>query len=152
MNTTDNDRKPGLLNVLACKCPRCRRGDMFKTNNAYNLRSFMKMNDKCEVCGQVFDMEPGFYYGTSYVSYAFTVAISAATFIAWWIFIGISISDNRIFWWIPVNALILLLLQPPLMRMARSVWLAFFVHYDRKWYSNAPQKPYSENEELKNAW
>jgi uncharacterized protein (DUF983 family) len=152
MNTTDNDKKPGLLNVLACKCPRCRRGDMFKTGNAYNLRSFMKMNDKCPVCGQVFDMEPGFYYGTSYVSYAFTIAISVATFIAWWVFVGISISDNRIFWWIPVNAVILLLLQPPLMRMARAVWLAFFVHYDRKWYSNAPQKPYSENKELRNAW
>ena len=150
--TTEDDKKPGAMNILACKCPRCRRGDMFRHNNPYRLRDFMKMNERCVVCGQVFDMEPGFYYGTSYVSYAFTIAISVASFIAWWVFIGISLNDNRVFYWIIFNALLLIGLQPPLMRMARAVWLAFFVRYDRHWKTNAPRKPYSENEALKNAW
>ncbi len=34
------------------------------------------------VCGQSFEIEPGFWYGTGFVSYALSVAVSVATFIA----------------------------------------------------------------------
>ena len=34
------------------------------------------MNKECPVCGQPTEIEVGFYYGTSYVSYALTVALS----------------------------------------------------------------------------
>jgi len=112
----------------------------------------MKMNDKCPVCKQVFDLEPGFYYGTSYVSYTFTIAIAIASFIVWWILIGISVNDNRIFYWLVVNAVILLLMQPLLMRLSRTIWLAFFVKYDADWAIHPPKKPYSENKDLKDAW
>ncbi len=46
------------------------------------------MNEKCPVCGQTTDMEPGFYYGTSYVSYALADAITVATLVTWWVLIG----------------------------------------------------------------
>jgi hypothetical protein len=58
------------------------------------MGEFTKMNEHCPVCGQVTEIEVGFYYGTGYVSYALTVAFSVATFIAWWVFIGISIYDK----------------------------------------------------------
>ena len=79
------------------------------------------------------EIEIGFYYGTSYISYALTVALSAFTFIAWWLIIGFSLEDQRLFWWIGINGTLLLLLQPWLMRLSRAVWLSFFVHYDRDW-------------------
>ncbi len=82
------------------RCPRCRRGDMFKNSNPYrklNLSYIFDMHDTCPVCRQKFDLEPGFWYGTGYVSYALAVAISATTFVAWWLIIGISTDDNRIF-------------------------------------------------------
>ena len=33
------------------------------------------MHDNCPECGQKFDLEQGFWYGTGYVSYALAVAI-----------------------------------------------------------------------------
>lgn len=110
------------------------------------------MNDECPVCKQPFDLEPGFYYGTSYVSYAFTIAITVASFIAWWILVGISVNDNRVFYWLISNAVLLLVLQPVLMRLARTIWLSLFVGYDVDWPIHEPKKPYSENKDLKDAW
>ena len=110
-----SDEKPNLiLSIFQNKCPRCRRGKMYKYPNVYNLRNFMKMNERCPVCGQSLDMEPGFYYGTNMISYALAVLFSVATFILWWILIGFSLQDKRFFVWIGVNAVLLVLLQPPL--------------------------------------
>ncbi len=92
------DRKPGYLWSLAHqKCARCRQGNMFKHSNAYNLKHFMKMNDNCPACDQRMEIEVGFYYGTSYVSYVLTVALSVTSFVAWWVLIGLSVHDNRFF-------------------------------------------------------
>jgi hypothetical protein len=76
------------------------------------------------------ELEPGFYFGTAYVSYSLTVAFSAATFVAWWVLIGLSTHDNRIFWWLGINGVLMLVLQPYLMRLSRTIWLSFFVKYD----------------------
>jgi uncharacterized protein (DUF983 family) len=125
-----SEKRPNvLISVLQNKCPACREGKIFKGNNAYNLKHFMEMNEKCPVCGENFEREIGFYYGTGYVSYALTIAFSVATFIAWWVLIGFSLYDNRMFWWLGINAVLLLLLQPPIMRVSRTIWLAFFVRY-----------------------
>ena len=77
---------------------------MYQQKNTYHLKSFMKMHERCPVCGQPLDMEPGFYYGTNMVSYTLAVLISIATFFLWWVTIGFSLSDKRFFWWIGINA------------------------------------------------
>ena len=132
--------KPNFFwSVFNQKCPRCRTGDMFQTKNPYDLKRFMKMNEKCTVCGQPMEIELGFYYGTSYISYALTIALSTVSFIAWWLTIGFSLEDNRLFYWIGVNGLALLLLQPWLMRLSRAVWLSFFVQYNANWEQPDPE-------------
>jgi hypothetical protein len=146
------ERKPSFLNLFICKCPRCRKGDMFVEHNPYKLKSTMKMNERCPVCGQPFDLEVGFYFGSSYVSYAFAVALTVATFIAWWVLIGFSLHDNRLFYWIGVNAVFLVGLQPVLMRVARTIWLAFFVRYNKDWRTTPAAKPERTNEDQKNNW
>lgn len=98
----------------------------------------MEMNKECPVCGQPTEIEVGFYYGTSYVSYALTVAISVASLIAWWVIIGLSTQDNRFFYWLGFNAVFLILLQPWLMRLSRSFWISWFVKYDRNWRVSGP--------------
>ena len=136
------NRKPGYLwALLHHKCARCRTGDMFLVKSSYHLRQFMKMNDKCPACGQYMEIEPGFYYGTAYVSYALTVALSVATFVAWWVIIGFSLDDNRLFWWIGFNMTALILLQPYLMRLSRALWLSFFVRYNTNWQTEPADAP-----------
>lgn len=91
------------------------------------------------MCEQPTELEVGFYYGTSYVSYALTVAISVASVIAWWVLIGFSLNDNRFIYWIITNAVLLALLQPWLMRFSRSLWLSWFVTYDPDWEVRKPK-------------
>lgn len=112
----------------------------------------MRMPDTCPECGQYFELEVGFYYGSSYVSYGLTVAFSVATFLAWVVLIGISSQDNRIFYWLATNGVLLLLLQPYFMRLSRAIWLWMFVRYDREWQSRPAPKPERLNESQKNAW
>lgn len=126
-----DDRRPALLkSVLTNKCARCRRGDIFTSSNPYNLKHMTDMPEKCPVCGQLLAIEPGFYYGTGFVSYALSVMVCVASFIAWNLFVGMSLQDNRLFWWMGLNAFLLLALQPLLMRLSRSIWLHFFVRYN----------------------
>jgi hypothetical protein len=112
----------------------------------------MKMNKVCTVCGQPFDMEVGFYFGSGYVSYALSIAISVATFVAWLVLIGFSIKDNRLFYWMGMNAILLIALQPYLMRVARTGWLSFFVSYDKNWRTNPAMVPERTNKDQENNW
>jgi hypothetical protein len=137
--------KPNILwSILTMRCPRCRRGHMFKSNNPYKkfkLSHIFDMHENCPECNQRFDLgEPGFWYGTGYVSYGLAVALSAATFVAWWVLIGISINDNRIFYWLITNSILLVLIQPWLMRISRVVYVYFFVKYDREYETTTAAK------------
>jgi uncharacterized protein (DUF983 family) len=143
---------PGILRILACKCPRCRQGDMFVTKNPWKLKTTMRMYPECRVCGQPFNLEVGFYYGSSYVSYAFSIALSVATFVAWWLLIGFSTEDNRFFIWMGFNIVLLIAMQPYLMRVSRTGWLAFFAPYDRNWRTNPVEKPERTNPEQEGNW
>lgn len=147
------DRKPGLLvSILRNRCPRCRRGNMYQTSNPYQLKKVLAMHDDCPVCGQPMEPEVGFYYGTGYVSYGLAVAVCVATFIAWWVLVGFSIYDNRIFWWLGLNSVLLVLLQPVLMRLSRTIWIYCFVYYSARWREEKPGRPERTNDALKNAW
>lgn len=151
MDIENREEKPGILNLLQCKCPRCRIGNMFVNKKPYS-KGFMKMHERCEVCGQYFDIEVGFYYGSGYVSYGIAFAISIFTFLAWWLLIGISYNDNRVYYWLILNSVLLLALQPVLMRISRTVWLAIIVKYDPEWRSHPADVPERTNEEQKNNW
>ncbi len=127
--------------ILTMKCPRCRRGQMFNHSNSFkNLRlsHIFDMPERCTVCRQKFDLEDGFWFGTGYVSYALAVAVSVATFIAWVVIIGISTDDNRIFWWLGTNTIILVVTQPWLMRLSRVLYIRFFVKYDENYEDTKP--------------
>jgi len=122
-----------LIAAIGCRCPRCRQGKLFLNNVSISLKKNMAMPKNCAVCGQPTEKEPGFYYGTGYVSYALAVAISVSTFVAWFVLIGMSAKDNRFFYWLGTNAIILILIQPWMMRLSRSIWLSWFVKYDPEW-------------------
>jgi len=130
-----------LVSALSNKCPRCREGYLFKTTNAYNLKSVVEMNEKCPVCKQRTEIEVGFYYGTSYVSYALGVAFVIAIFVAWYVLIGFSIDDNRVFWCMGTAIAGLVVLQPVFMRLSRSLWLSWFVKYDANWREHKLVEP-----------
>ena len=122
--------------LLGLKCPRCREGELFVHSNPYKkikLSYMLEMPKHCPVCKQKYELETGFWYGTGYVSYGLTVALSVVSFIAWWIIIGFSVHDDRVFYWLICNGVLIVLLQPWLMRVSRALYLYFFVSYNENY-------------------
>ena len=124
--------------TLSCRCPRCREGKLFQHPVSISFKKNMLMNKECIVCRQASEIEVGFYYGTSYVSYALTVGLSLISLGIWALTIGLSVNDNRFFIWMGTNAVLLILLQPWLMRFSRSLWISWFVKYDPDWKEHQP--------------
>ena len=52
------------------KCPRCRKGDIFK--QPFQINNLLDMNKKCENCELDLEPEPGFYFGSFMISYGIT--------------------------------------------------------------------------------
>ena len=127
------NKRSGIWAVLSNRCPHCREGKLFLNDNAYDFKNNLKMHENCPVCKQPTEIEVGFYYGTSYISYLLTVALSGVTFILWWIFVGVSVNDDRILYWLGINSALIIIIQPLLMRLSRTLWLSFFVKYNPDW-------------------
>lgn len=142
-----------LATVFTNRCPRCREGKLFLSDNAYKKKS-IQMHESCPVCGQPTEIEVGFYYGTGYVSYALSIGLLVASFIAWKVLIGVtfSINDNRIFYWMGFTFVLLFVLQPVLMRLSRSMWLSWFVKYDPDWETHPVGEPERINKDQGNNW
>lgn len=138
--------------VFACRCPRCREGRLFKNPLGIRINRTMEMYEHCPVCKQPTDIEIGFYYGTGYISYLIALGISVASFLVWYLIIGVSFKDNRFVVWIISNSVFLVALQPWLMRFSRSLWLSFFVSYDAGWQHTPPQQLERINKEQQNNW
>ena len=53
------------------KCTRCREGNMFETGS-FSFSKPFEMLQGCEQCGQTYYPEPGFYFGSMFISYIIT--------------------------------------------------------------------------------
>ncbi len=110
--------------ILKNKCPKCHKGDFFEDTNPLHLKKVLKMHEHCPHCRFKYQIEPSFFYGAMYVSYALTVAISIATFLLLY-FIGLDLI--KIF--IGIIA-VLILCTPLTLRLARLIYINIFVNYD----------------------
>lgn len=116
-----------LQSVLEERCPRCHTGKLF-ISSPYHLKYFDIMHENCPHCGLHLDIEPGFYTGAMYVSYAFSVAIFAITgTVLYFVF-----NDPRIGIYIFTTFFVVLILFPLSIRYSRVVYLHLFsgVKYD----------------------
>ena len=111
-----------LISVFSNKCPRCSEGNLFSTGNPYSFSDIDKMPENCPNCGQKYWIEPGFYYGAMYISYALTVALSVAVFVAM-----IVLWEFDIKWYLGLNFAAIAILFPPIFRLSRSIWAHIFI-------------------------
>lgn len=127
----------GLLpSILKMKCPKCREGQMFKKKSLYTIKGIFDMPEECEVCGQKMEIEPGFYYGTGYVSYGLCVALSVTYFIIYAVLFGVSVEDNSLFYFLGSDIALMIILMPLIMRYSRVIYLYMFVRKDKKLEKN----------------
>ncbi|MEL7533104.1 MAG: DUF983 domain-containing protein [Bacteroidota bacterium] len=117
--------RSAFASIIGSRCPRCRRGKLFVKKNPYDLRSTLKMPEEgCPHCGQDFRIEPGFYFGATYVSYGLNIALLVAVGVA------ISVLSTLTFWNFTITWIGMAVLLTPIMaRLARSIWIHAFVKY-----------------------
>ena len=114
-----------LFSILKNRCPRCQDGDFFVSSNPLKLKGTLKINENCPKCGLKYMIEPSFFYGAMYVSYALTVAIAIGTFvICYWL------NFNLVQTLISI-IVILILLIPFLVRISRLIYINMFVGYNK---------------------
>ncbi|GLU43707.1 DUF983 domain-containing protein [Allomuricauda sp. NBRC 101325] len=114
-----------LYSILTGSCPRCHEESMYETSNPYVLNKIFKMNDRCSHCDLKYKIEPSFFYGAMYVSYAVGIAFAVAAFVISFLFFGTTLINTFI-------AIVATLIgfMPVIIRLSRNIWINFFVKYD----------------------
>lgn len=112
-----------LYSIFGFKCPRCHEADMFYTSTFSFKRSF-DMKPHCEHCGQDFEPEPGFYYGSMFISYIFMgfFCLGFTAFFHWVVGWSINLSFLLL---IAVCAILFVYI----FRLARAIWININVAY-----------------------
>src|SRR5436189_5033417 len=115
-----SDKPNILLSSAKLRCPNCGKGKLFVNPNPYKYKTMALMHDKCEYCGVSFNNnEPGFYWGSMYVSYAISTGMVFFN-LAWlFYFFGWNLAAL-----ILPNVILVIVLAPVNFRLSRAFWLA----------------------------
>ncbi|WP_230391910.1 DUF983 domain-containing protein [Pontibacter sp. FD36] len=84
------------------------------------------MHKTCPCCGQVFEPEVGYYYGTMYVSFAFNVAIFLVSLFLLYQFV----EEVTMAMMIGIVLVTVVALLPVIFRLSRVVWINIFIRYE----------------------
>jgi len=116
-----------LYSILTGACPKCHQESMYVEKNAYILTDTLKMHEHCSHCNTKYQMEPSFFYGSMYVSYAVSVAFAVCAFI-----ISYVVFNSSLFTAFILIILTLVGLMPIIMRLSRNIWINLFMSYDKE--------------------
>ena len=112
-----------IKSIFSYNCPRCREGELFV--KPFKFSAPLKMNERCSVCNQKFEPEPGYYFGAMFISYIWTG----------FLFLGIIGFCMLVLGW-GVNASFALLIFIAavlyfwIARISRSIYIHLDVRYD----------------------
>ena len=116
-----------LYSILFNKCPKCHIGRFWATNNPFRNMLFSTKNScqTCENCSLPYELEPGFWYGSMYVSYA----ISVAVMLIFWTLTNLFYPLINVFNEILIIVLAITLISPINYHISRLIWINFFIKY-----------------------
>ncbi|MBT8184641.1 MAG: DUF983 domain-containing protein [Eudoraea sp.] len=116
-----------VYSIATGSCPKCHSESMYKNRNPYQLGHLFDMYERCSQCGTKYKIEPSFFYGAMYVSYAVGIAFAVAAFFIAFLIIGTTLINTFI-----AIVATLILFMPIIIRVSRNIWINFFIHYDKK--------------------
>ena len=114
-----------LYSIFKGTCPKCHSESMYRYKNLYNPSKTLKMNDRCTKCHTKYKIEPSFFYGAMYVSYAVGTAFAIAAFVISYVILGTSLKIS----FLSILGT-MVLFMPVIMRLSRNIWINFFFKYD----------------------
>ena len=100
------------------RCSMCGEGELFS--------GWLKMRDRCTACGFLFEREPGYFLGSTYINYGMTTLLTTWSYIVLHFVFSI---DKK--WLIPPLATFCVIFPLVFFRYARSLWLSFDCYFDR---------------------
>ena len=113
-----------IYSILTGTCPVCQNESMYTSKNLYDPKKTLEMNERCSHCQTKYKIEPSFFYGAMYVSYAVGVAFAVTTFVITYFFLGM----NRLNSFFAIVGVLVVGL-PLILRLSRNIWINFFFKY-----------------------
>jgi uncharacterized protein (DUF983 family) len=111
-----------IVSLIKGKCPNCEQGDVFQDKGNIFLLRFPVMRKKCEVCGDTFEKEPGYYWGAMYFSYGLALAEGIMVYLLSQIFL----QDPFDYRGLLLALVVIVLLSLVNFRYARLMWMYIF--------------------------
>ena len=118
-----------IFSILKMRCPRCNKGRFYESH-PYNLKKIGEVKKECNNCNLKYDMDPGFFQGSYYVSYGLGVALFVAIFILKMLILR----DLDYLSTLILMVLVLLILAPLLFALSKIIWINLFVHFDNTYF------------------
>ncbi|MHA7941955.1 DUF983 domain-containing protein [Formosa sp. 3Alg 14/1] len=115
-----------LYSIFTGACPKCHQESMYVNKNAYVLSDTLKMHEHCSHCHTKYKIEPSFFYGAMYVSYAVGIAFAVAAFVISHLFLGSGLVTAFI-----AIVCTLIVFMPIIMRWSRNIWINMFMSYNK---------------------
>ena len=116
-----------LYSILTGSCPKCHEESMYLESNPYKIGSLFRMHERCSVCHTRYKIEPSFFYGAMYVSYAVGIAFAVAAFVISYLVAGAGLLTT---FYVIVGTMVVFM--PVIIRLSRNIWINFFIHYDAR--------------------
>lgn len=113
------------------KCPRCREGNIFNYSLLEKPLNPLATHKECSECSYRFEIEPGFFWGAMYISYAMMVATMITTIVTVLVLFD---TRNPYHYLIPTISA-MLLIYPFALRYSRVLLIHYFggVSYEENW-------------------
>ena len=115
-------------------CPNCRKGFVFINKSVFPLGKTVALKERCELCGQKLLSEKNNGAG---MNYAITVVVFMLN-LAWYCPLYLYLKknpnenwyeNNSVEWYLVSSIVVVLVLQPWLMRISRMLYLYMYVPY-----------------------
>jgi len=104
--------RPGLFSAVARqRCPRCRRGIVYRNGNL--------MNNLCPVCGLEFNREEGYYTGALFFGYLLAIP----TILLFFFLFCLTFSDMDLVWAAVLSIVAFLPTVPLILRLSHVIWI-----------------------------
>ena len=118
-------RKGNKLNsIIPILCPQCHKGK-FLEKAPYDFSEFTKVRSYCASCGLKYSLEPSFYFGSMFVSYALGVALMVGVIaVSYWATGTFSFQNTFI-----AICIDLTLMGPYINALSKIIWANIFFSY-----------------------
>ncbi len=117
-----------IYSIISGHCPKCHHESMYVKRNPFNIANTLTMHENCSNCNLRYKLEPSFFYGSMYVSYAVGIAFAVAAFVILKLVLNSSLEITYL-------GIILTIVGflPVILRLSRNLWINMFVKFDSKY-------------------